>query len=307
MFEDILGIKKSTFGLDIGLKTMKMVQVRGTGPRAYLEGAMEVEVPEHSITKEGVKDKEKLAEILKKALTDAKPARINAKIVASALPESLVFTKSLDVPKMTHAELAKNIPYQANEFFPIPPEETYLDWQVVGTLPDGTMEVLVVAAPKILVDSLIETVHLTGFELMGLETKPTAITRALIPVKTKGPLLVIDIGAEASSMICFDQDAIKLTSTLTFGGNEIAKDVNKGVQSLVNEISHLMKYYQNRLAQAKVFNKVILAGGGANIKEVPELVEQAIKIKTEVGAPIIKVANYDPKFAVAIGLALKEI
>ena len=45
----------------------------------------------YRITKEGVKDKEKLAEILKKALTDAKPARINAKIVASALPESLVF------------------------------------------------------------------------------------------------------------------------------------------------------------------------------------------------------------------------
>lgn len=159
MFEGILGIKQPTFGLDIGLKTMKLVEVSGSGAGASLLGAVEVKVPEHSITKEGVKDKDKIAKILQEAVAVAKPHRINTKLIASALPESLVFTKSLELPKMKPEELAKNIPFQATEFFPIPPEETYMDWHVVGELPNGTMEVLVVAAPKVLVDSPILVIY----------------------------------------------------------------------------------------------------------------------------------------------------
>lgn len=307
MFETVLGIKKATFGLDIGLKTLKIVQVKGSGPNAYLVGAVEIEVPERSITKDGVKDKEKIAEIIKTSILGAKPEKITAKIVASALPESLVFTKSLDLPKMTDAELKKNIPFQATEFFPIPPEETYMDWQVVGNMPDGTMEVLVVAAPKVLVDSLMATINLAGFEPMGLETKPIAVTRALVSAKEKGPILLIDIGAQSSSMICYDQGTIKLTSTLTLGGDKIAENVEDGVKIIANEASHLIKYYQNRLSQTQLFRKILLSGGGANISQIPELMEKITKIKTEIGQPLIKVNNYDPKFATAIGLALKDI
>lgn len=307
MFEGILGIKQPTFGLDIGLKTMKLVEVRGSGAGASLLGAVEVKVPEHSITKEGVKDKNKLAKILQEAVAVAKPHRINTKLVASALPESLVFTKSLELPKMKPEELAKNIPFQATEFFPIPPEETYMDWHVVGELPNGTMEVLVVAAPKVLVDSLKETIETAGFELMGLETKPIAVARALVGPKTDGPLLIVDIGAAGSALTCFDSGTIKLTSTVTIGGDQIVENVEEGVKVLAAEASHLIKYYQNRLGQAQIFKKIILSGGGANIKQIPETIEKILKIQTEVAAPQIKVNNYDPKYATAIGLSLKDI
>lgn len=307
MFEGILGIKKPIFGLDIGLKTMKLVEVRGSGAGASLLGAVEVKVPEHSITKDGVQDKDKLAKIIQEAVAVAKPSRINTKLVASALPESLVFTKSLELPKMKQEELAKNIPYQATEFFPIPPEETYMDWQVVGELPNGTIEVLVVAAPKVLVDGLKETIEKAGFELMGLETKPIAVARAIINPKELGPLMIIDIGAADSALTCFDQGTIKLTSTMTIGGDKIVEDVEAGVKVLAAEASHLIKYYQNRLGQAQIFRKIILSGGGANIKKVPEIMEAVLKIQTVIGEPQIRVNNYDPKYATAIGLSLKDI
>jgi len=307
MFEGILGIKKSIFGLDIGLKTMKLVQIRGSGPGAYLVGAIEVTVPEHCITKEGVKNKAELAKVIHEATQKAKPHKITAGLVASALPESLVFTKSLTVPKMTDEELAKNIPFQATEFFPISPDETYMDWQAVDHLPNGSMEILVVAAPKILVNDLIDTTDKAGFELMGLETKPIAITRALVPAKTMAPVLVIDIGAESSAITCFAEGSIKLTSTVTLGGNKIAEDIPEGARIMATEAGHLIKYYQNRLSAVQIFKKIYLGGGGANIKGLAGLIEDATKIQTEVAEPCIKVSHYDPKFAVAIGLALKEI
>lgn len=307
MFETVLGIKKPTFGLDIGHATMKMVQVKGMGPTAHLLGAVEVAVPENSITKDGIKEKKKLAEIIKAAVKEANPSSISAKIVSSALPESLVFTKLIDLPQMTKKELDKNIPYQATEFFPLPVEETYMDWQVVGTLPNNSIEVLVVAAPRVLIDNLIETVKLAGFELMGLETKPIAVIRALVKNHEPGPIILVDIGATNSSLICFDQGTLKLTSTVTLGGEQIKTEPAETIKNLASEVLHLLKYYQNRLGQAQVFKKIILAGGGANIHQVPLVIQQLTKIKTEVGQPLIRLKNYDPKYAAAIGLALKEI
>jgi type IV pilus assembly protein PilM len=307
LLNELLKLKKDTFGLDIGLRSMKIVQIQGRGKNAYLVGATEVEVPPKCITKNGVREKDKLVQIIKQAIKQTRPKKINANLVSSALPESLVFTKAFDLPNMSPKELAKNIPFQTLEFFPLPKEETYLDWQVVGTQPDGTMEVFAVAAPKIVVDSLVETILLAGLEPVAIETKPIAITRALVSSDEKGPILLIDIGAENSSMICYDQSTIKLTSTLTLGGDKIAQDVEKGVSLLANEVSHLTKYYQNRLSQSRLFKKIILAGGGAQIEQLPEMLERITKIQTEIGKPIIKVNNYHPKFAVAIGLALKEI
>ena len=308
MFEGVLGIKKPTFGLDVGYQTLKVVQVKGRGRGTHLIGAAEVPIPAGMLNKDGVRDKKKLAQAITQAIQAAKPHRISAQFVSSALPESLVFTKSLDLPKMTPAEINKNIPNQATEFFPIPPQDTYMDWQIVGQYPtNNTIEVLVVAAPKVLVNALVETVKLAGLELMGLETKPSSLVRALIPPGNLEPTIILDIGAKISGLTCFDQQTIKLTSTVAVGGDEIKKDFDTAIKALATEIMHLVKYYQNRIGQAQVFKKVVLAGGGANIKNVPETLTDLTKIQTALGTPWANLKTYDPRFATALGLAMKDI
>ena len=238
----------------------------------------------------------------------AKPRPITALIVSSALPESLVFTKSVDLPQMSLGEINKNIPYQAGEFFPIPPAEMYMDWQIVGQLPGkNSIDVLVVAAPKIIIDSIAETVRLAGLELSSLETKPVSDVRALVNPRDYQPYLVVDLGAKTSSIICYDQGTIKLTSTVSSGGDDLQKDFQPNVDQLASEIVHLVKYYQNRIGQATIFRKIILCGGGANTPNLAASFEKATRIKTEIGWPIIQTKTYNPKFATVIGLAMKKI
>lgn len=308
MYEGVLGLKKPIFGLDIGYETLKVMQVRGEGPRAKLLGVAEVKIEPKTLGKEGVKDKKKAAEAIVQAMKAARPHPISARICSSALPESQVFTKSIDLPQMTPEELNKNIPYQASEFFPIPPNEMYMDWQIVGQLPGKNLiDVLVVAAPKKIIDSLAETVKLAGLELSSLETKPVSVVRALVPHRDPGPYLILDIGAKTSGITCFAEETIKLTSTVSCGGDDLTKDFQPNVGNLASEIIHLIKYYQNRLGQATIFRKIILAGGGANTPETPQAIEAATKIKTLIGWPIIKTKTYNPKFATVIGLAMKKI
>jgi len=76
---------------------------------------------------------------------------------------------------------------------------------------------------------------------------------------------------------------------------------------MVTEIIHFAKYYQNRIGQATIFHKIILAGGGANTNGLRKTLEDATRIKTEITWPIIKTKTYNPKYATVIGLAMKRI
>lgn len=308
MYESVLGLNKPIFGLDIGYSTLKVMQLKGEGPGARLLGVAEVQIEAKTLGKGGIKDKKKAAEAILAAMKAAKPRPISARVVSSALPESLVFTKSIDLPQMSPQEINKNIPYQAGEFFPVPPNEMYMDWQIVGQLPGkNSVDVLVVAAPKIIVDSFAEVVKMAGLELSSLETKPVADTRALIAPRDYNPYLVIDIGAKTSSIICFDQGTIKLTSTVSCGGDDLATNFQPNNDNLASEIIHLIKYYQNRIGQATIFRKILLCGGGANTPNLAPSLEKAIRVKTEISWPVIKTKTYNPKFATVIGLAMKRI
>lgn len=308
MYEGPLGLKKPIFGLDIGYQTLKVMQLKGDRPGAKLFGVAEVEVPAKSLTKEGIKDKKKVAEAILQAMKIAKPHRISARLVSSALPESLVFTKSIDLPQMKTEEINKAVPYQAGELFPIPPQEMYIDWHIVGSLPgEKSIDVLVVATPKTIVNSLVETIKIAGLELVSLETKPVAAMRALILPNDCGPYLLLDIGAKTSSIICFDQGTIKLTSTITTSAEELAKNFQENIKVLATEMQRLVKYYQNRIGQNTVFRQIILAGGGANTPEIAPTIEKVTKITTKIGWPVIKTKTYNPKFATTIGLAMKRI
>lgn len=308
MFEGILGIKKPIVGLDIGHKTLKIVQLKGRGKNASLVSASEVPIAEDTLSRDGIKEKQQLVAKILEGIKSAKPHKVSAKIISSALPESFVFTKTIDLPQMNTKEINQNIPAQAKEFFPIPIEETYLDWQIVGvSVQKKMLEIFVVAGPKALVDALVETVRLAGLELGSLESKPISVARALVDPEDPNTYLILDIGAKTSGLICYDDKTIKLTSTLTVGGDNLTKNFADAIKSIGIEILNFNKYYQNRLESSKTFKKILLAGGGANIKNIAESLEKTLKIKTEIGMPIIRLGSYDPKFATALGLAMKEI
>lgn len=308
MFEGILGIKKPIFGLDIGHETLKIIELKGKGRGTKLLGAAEVPIDPGMLSKNGVHHKDKLAGYIKQALQLSRPHRISARIVSSALPESLVFTKTINLPQMNPAEIAKNIPHKAQEFFPIPIEETYLDWHITGeNQAKKQLEILVVATSKVLVNGLTETINSLGLELMGLENKPISVSRALIAPWNNNSYLICDIGAEISSLTCYSNQMIKFTSTINTGGDALKQDFNTSIETLGTEILNLIKFYQNRAGRVGIFQKIILCGGGSNIAEVPTNLAKLTKMETLIGLPWINLKVYDPRFATAIGLAMKEI
>lgn len=339
--------KTQTFGLDIGFNSLKVVQLKKKGKQFEIVGFAQSAIPKTSLQKNKILEKKKLAEVLKATLTKATPHHISALEVVAALPEHLVFTKIIELPKMKEKEVGKTIPYEASEFLPISLEETYLDWQILAKGANSEkIDVLVVAAPKSLVDDYIDLVKLAGLQLVALETKPIAASRALVKDEKEG-LAILDIGAQATSVAIIDESILRLTGTTATGSNAInfalqrnlnlkeeeaskikiekglstktdlktRKIIETALLPIVDEVTHAIKYYQNRIKAEGRISKIKLGGGGAALAGIASFFEKQTGILTELGNPLIHLSKQSQilisktaalSFTTAIGLALRE-
>lgn len=326
MLEGIFGLKKPILGLDIGYSTLKVVQLKKSRRGIQVWGYNEVAIPPGSLQKNGIKEPRKITEAIRIALKEARPNPISGRQVVSALPESLVFTKILELPKINPREIQQAIPHELAEFCPLSPEEVYFDWQILETkISDHQMDVLVVAAPRVLVDQYIKLMKETGLEIIALETKPLASCQALVKPEEKQGLTIVDIGAETSGVSIIDQGNLRLTGTSNIGGNTITKGLAQalGLSSeqaenlkrkeglkigkiknkkreilisildpLIEEITNSIKYYQNRIAEKGQIKEIRLCGGGSQMPGLIKYIQEQTKIKTVFGDPL---ANLDKK------------
>lgn len=281
-----------------------MTEVAWRGKVAKIHGAAEIPIPEGSIGRNGIGSPELLRDKIHQAMNAATPKKITATLCVTALPESLVFTKTMDLPKLPERELAQAVPFELANVFPVTPDEAYFDWAILGAAKDpAKLEALVVAAPKALVDAMVELVAAAGLTLVALETKPVALTRLFSKRSDKG-VLIVDIGAVASSISLVDHGTVHLTSTVGVGGNQLKASSEK-LQTLADEALQLIKFYQNRIEVKTEFAVAVLTGGGANIKGISTSFAKLLKFEATVGRPPVDWPSYDPKFATALGLALR--
>lgn len=330
---NLFNIKKSNapFGLDIGFETIKLIQIEQFGKQKSLIGAIEVPLTDRILEQDRFRNIADTANLIKDSMKKAKPYPITAKKFVSALPETFVFSKTIELPKMTSKEYAQAVPAEASQYLPIPIEEVYLDYQILAIHPDKpVVDVLVVTAPKKLVDDYIEIAKLAGLELAALETKPLAVGRAVLSEKETDGTAIVHIGTEYSRISIWDNNNARLTSTVPIGQNQLFEclgymtglppkdttlkltDHNKQdciipLGSIADELIKAIKYHQNRSYSPKPIKKIILCGSGLIVEGLDKYFEHEVKIKTETAK--IKFNNdkiISPQFIVAYGLAMRN-
>jgi type IV pilus assembly protein PilM len=307
------------FGLDIGSFSIKAAEVKFHGDRADLSAASLVDMPEPklSLTK---KNRQGLIESIKKAVTLSKPNRIDTRYVASALPESKVYTDIITVPHLEMEELKTAVPFEAAKHMPLTIEESYIDFSVIEQTKDKKLKVMVVGAPKELVNFYRQIIHDAGLELIHLEIKPIAAARALLNEEMKRQaILILDIGANNSSISIFLEGNIVVASTVFSGGEsyvqavakELKIDRGKALQmsdmaakneneknkilrvlfplfdDLVVKIQKAIAFHATENPKKPTIDKILLTGGGAITPGFKEYIKQNIGVETEIANPFI--------------------
>ena len=350
-------LESQSFGLDISDLSLKIIKLEKTGEGLKLSSFGETKVPSGIIEGGEVKNIENLAEIIKKSLKEVKGKRIKTKYVISSLPEEKSFLDILQIPIMKEEEIEKAVKFEAENHIPLKLDEVYFDFEKIQPISkqEKYQEILIAATPRDIVDPYFKALEQAGLRPLALEIESLAIVRALIKKDAliTGPLLIIDFGETRTSFIIFSGKSLRFTSTIPISSQALTENISKNLKvsakkaeklkrdeglegreeifeamipaltDLAEQIKIYLKYYRSHapknqiLTNGKKLERILLCGGGANLKGLIGFLSSTLKVKVELGNPWVNILKETVKevpelsfekslaYTSALGLALR--
>lgn len=170
---------KRFVGLDIGTHAVRAAEIQvGRDGSTTLIKFGQVALPPGVVEGGEVADPGIVGDALKRLW---KQAKFSTKKVALGVGNQRVVVRPAEMPAMEHDELRTAIEFQADELIPLPLAEVVLDYQVLETFvaeDDREMSrVLVVAAQRDMVQSLLAAVQSAGLKPTMIDIVPFALVR----------------------------------------------------------------------------------------------------------------------------------
>lgn len=340
---------KKVFGVELSNASVKVIELTKKGTGFSIVGMQKVKLPPGTTDKGIIKDPETVARCLKEALISAKPHRIKTPYLVASLPEAHTFIRTINLPKMPAEELQEAAKWETEQHIPLSSDKVYLDFQKISDF-KATSEYLVAASPKPLVDGYLKIFKSLKLKPVAFEPEAISLTRAIVPDQDKqASVLVIDLGKTKSIFAIQTKGIVYFTSSLDISGDLITKKIAAALQisptdaekekisccspemtereqmilraihsvldQLSEEIDKIIDYFHSHFTDEQEISKIILCGGGANLKGVTPYLGLKLKRKVMLGNPFVNVPhkkdlviNKDEaqSYIKAIGLALRD-
>lgn len=319
-----------TLGLDIGTHAIKLIELGVEGGKFGLMAAGSTPTPPKALSSPALADTEALAAAIKKLFkeTGAKSKEVNI-----ALPESKVFTRVIEVPQLSDRELTSAIRYEAEQYVPMPLDEVNLDFTVLQDSKQtgsNKMELLLVAAPKVLLEKYLGILELAELSPVAAETEIIASARALansVPnVKT---VMIVSMGAQTTDMAILRGGILTFTRSVSAGGDALTRSIVQTLElnsmqaeefkktygleqnklegkivaavkpimdTITGEIKRAAAYYQEKYKDESV-QVVLLSGGTARLPGMVTYLAQSLGIEVQLANPWVGVYR-EPRFNV---------
>ncbi len=346
--KNIINFEPKIFGLDLSDLSIKFFQIEKEGRADKIKGFASFDIPAGSMDDGEIIDKERLAATIKSALERTK--KINTNKIICSLPESKAFIRIITIPDMTEKEAHEAVKWEMEANLPLPLSETYFDWQFLESKDAGKQLVLTAAVSKRVVDDWMEVLSSAGLSVYGLEIESIATIRSLIPNDSQETSLIVDIGARRTSFIISEGSVPYFTSSIPFSSEGINDAIGKGLnldpeesekskidngianqdganpifnavaplmENLVMEIIKTMDFYGDMSQKTAGINKIILCGGGSNLKGLPDFLNRRIGKEVIMGDPWVNLKfghelppidkENSARYATVIGLALRGL
>lgn len=332
----------SNFGLDIGSHSIKVMELAKNGKSISLVASGIAATPAGGLSTDSEKSLQEVSTAIKKLVSDTK---ITTKNVVFALPEQHVYTRVISFPPLADEEINSAIEWQAEGYIPIPKKDSVLDWEVVSKSDRG-VEVLLIAAPRALVDKYMKVVQMAGLNTVAVETELVALARSVAPVE--GVALIADFGATSTDLAITVNRQLMFVRSIPTAGAALTRAVATGigvqsqqaeeykktyglstalegkvkqalssvVSPLVDEVKKAIGFWQQE-HQDKPVQIGILTGGTAGLPELVPSIASSLGIEITIGNPFGFVtldprtskalSSYSPLYAIAVGLAMRDL
>src|SRR3989338_8283330 len=222
-------LRPTAFGLDISDLSMKIAYMKKSRNRMELGCFAEFAVPAGAVEQGEIRQKDILADVLRKAVRQL-GRKLPTKYVVASLPEERAFLQVIQLPVMRKEELEYAVRFEAENYIPYPLEKVCLDFQEVSSLRDQPdhSDVLLAALPKDTVDAYVEVIEKAGLVHQALESESLAIARSLVFQDTSlVPILLVDFGATRTSFVIFSGHSVRFTASIPISSKQCTAAIAK--------------------------------------------------------------------------------
>ncbi len=324
----------SLVAFDIGASRAKLVWYAGKTRKK----AVAAELPDGLVANGEIISMDAMADFLRQTARENGIPRAAAAVV---LPASLVFTRTVDVPPMTDAQLAYNLPFEFKDYLTQEKSQYYFDYalqELVRGEEDGErMRLFACATLKKTIEDYRAMFRRAGFRLKTAMPEQSAYAALLgMQQNADEDYCLVDIGYSAIRMHILHGRRIVTQRTMELGLVDLVRSIadRKGVdthlaatymtsdfESVMSEPESLDLYHRMAVEIMKAVNfynynnreqtlqKIYLCGGGAAIGYIPAAIIEMTNLQ------ICPVSGLIPDgqelkepwlFAKAIGCALQN-
>lgn len=317
-------------GLDIGSHTIKLIEMGKDGSNYTLLSAGSIVTPPKALTSNLETDQDALAETIKQLM---KQIGARTRDVNISLPESLVFTRVIEVPQLTTKELASAIRWEAEQYIPLPLDQVNIDFSILRNSKEtgsNKMDVLLVASPKTLIDKYLTILDRAELNPIGAETEIISTCRAFIrSVQTVRTVMIISLGAQTTDLAILRAGMLSFTRSISAGGEALSRALIQGLDfnqlqaeefkktyglekdklegkiveavkpimdTIISETKRAVAFYQEKFKDEHV-EVILISGGTAKLPGMVPYIAEAMGIEVQIGNPWLGVKK-DSRFAI---------
>lgn len=307
--------KKPIIGLDISRTSIKIMSIDKT--RMLVHGYGSINLDSQQNDGNSNDNVEYLAQNIKELLKNNIVGQIDSNRVAIGIPTSRTFSRTFTLPMKEEANIISAVNLEVEQYIPAPLDSLYVDYRIINRSKDE-LSVLMCAAPKKMIDNMLDAAQRCGLEVAAIEPNVNAISR-LLKKTEEGmlPTVIVDIGTSATDIAILDSD-IRVTGGSNVGGYtltlNLAKKMNVPIETahqfkvlnglnpgprqaritgalqpslhkMTNEIKRVMRYYTDRFPDERKIEQILIVGGGGNVPGIGEFFTNELLMPARVASP----------------------
>jgi type IV pilus assembly protein PilM len=308
--------------LDIGTNAVRAVEVE-LGDQPLIRRMGQVALPIGAVVDGEVTDVGAVSIALRQLWTQAGFKSHQARVGMSS---ARMIVRTIEMPRLSHAELVSTIRLQLEDYVPLPADETVFDIRLLdGSDPKSpTVQLLFAATHQDAVQPLLMAMHGADLKTSAVDVIPAALALALThtePDETEGVDIIVSIGAGTVVVVAARDGEPLFARTLTNTGGRrtterIASRLGVGeldaerykrlgatedsastvvlrasaesLDELIEEIRASLAFYGEQPASQHV-RRLLVTGGGSQLAQLPVALSDALGLDVECADPFAHV------------------
>ena len=338
-------------GVDISSTAVKLLQLSRVGNRYRVEHYAVEPLPPNAVVEKNIVEVEAVGEAIKRAVARS---GTRVKHAAAAVAGSSVITRVIGMPNdLDEDDMESQIELEAANYVPYPIDEVNHDFEILGPMPGSPdmVQVLLAASRSENVEVRASALELGGLTPRVMDVEAFAIENAFalladtLSSPRDGLVALVDSGATMTTLNVLRNGRSLYHREQVFGGKQLTDEVMRRYglsyeeaglakrqgglpesyqaevlepfkEAMVQQVSRLLQFFYAGSEFNRV-DQIVLAGGGASIPRIAEMVEEQLGVPTTVANPLAHMtlgprvqahalAQDAPSLMIACGLALRS-